>query len=243
MGKWFGRREVLKGATLWAKRGEVSVLLGRNGAGKSTLLKVTAGIVRPDYGAVKFNGVVTDRPVAHHLAQGGLLFLPDRGLLSPRFTIGAHLRMVERWFGGDAFGVAEEFGVGDLLVRRPHEVSGGERRRAELALSVLRRPSVLLADEPLAGVEPADRDPIMEIFRSLARSGCAVVVTGHDVTDLMLLGDTLTWMTAGTTHHLGTPDKALEHDQFVREYLGPRRLSAAREALVRRRAQGVIEAE
>ncbi len=243
MGKWYGRREVLKGATLWAKPGEVSILLGRNGAGKSTLLKVTAGIVRPDYGVVKFDGVVTDRPVAHRLARRGLLFLPDRGLLSPRFTIGAHLSMVERWFGGDALRAAGNLGVGGLLARYPHQVSGGERRRAELALSLLRGPSVLLADEPLAGVEPGDRDPIMEIFRSLARSGCAVVVTGHDVTDLLLLGDTLTWMTAGTTHHLGAPDRALEHDQFVREYLGPRRLSAAKEALMRRRAQGVIEAE
>jgi lipopolysaccharide export system ATP-binding protein len=242
MGKWFGRREVLKGATLWARAGEITVLLGLNGSGKSTLIKVTAGVVRPDYGVVHFDGLAAERPVGYQLSSRGLCYLPDRGLLSQKFTLRQHLAMVQRRFGGDGDEVARELGVYGCLDRRPHQVSGGERRRAELAVAVLRSPSVLLADEPLAGITPADRDDIAGVLRTLARRGVALVVTGHDAPELLGLADSLTWMTAATTHQLGSASEALGHDQFVREYLGPENLRAAREELGKHR-QGVSDAE
>ena len=124
--------------------------------------------------------------------------------------------------GGDRLAVAERMGIAHLMRQRPFQISSGERRRAELALALLRGPRCLLADEPFAGITPADRAAVAGALRELAGQGSAVVVTGHDITDLLAVADNVTWMVAGTTHQLGTAEEARGHDQFVREYLGPR---------------------
>jgi ABC-type lipopolysaccharide export system ATPase subunit len=101
------------------------------------------------------------------------------------------------------------------------EMSGGEERRAELALAWARHPACLLADEPLAGITPKDQEIVGSILRTMADHGCAVVLTGHDVRPLMSIADTIVWVVAGTTHGLGSPADARVHEQFRREYLGP----------------------
>ena len=173
IGKSFGRKSVLKAATVWAPAGEITVLFGRNGSGKSTLLRVSVGQLSADFGAVHFDGEVYPRPRLHRL---------------------------------DA---------------RPPELSGGERRRAELAIARARRPRCLLADEPFAGITPGDAEAVAAALVRLADSGCAVLATGHEVPQLMTIASSVVWMTAGTTHWLGPPGEAARHEQFRREYLGP----------------------
>ncbi|HEX8831356.1 MAG TPA: LPS export ABC transporter ATP-binding protein, partial [Longimicrobium sp.] len=102
--------------------------------------------------------------------------------------------------------------------------SGGERRRAEIAAAWIRAPRCLLADEPFAGIDPADADVVAEAFREMARQGCAIVITGHEVRQLLDTADDIVWMAAGTTHGMGTPEKAVQHEQVRREYLGAARL-------------------
>ena len=94
----------------------------------------------------------------------------------------------------------------------------------ELAAAWIRAPLCLLADEPFAGIDPADAEVVAEAFRGMARQGCAIVITGHEVRQLLDSADDIVWMTSGTTHHMGTPEKAVQHEQFRREYLGPVRL-------------------
>lgn len=139
----------------------------------------------------------------------------------PKFTLGAQLRMFGDRFGGDARDAAQRVGIEHVLRQRPDQLSGGERKRAELALALIREPTVLLADEPLAGLPPVDRVRLGQVIREMAAAGTAIVVTGHDAPELFGLADDITWMSAGTTHQLGGPREALAHDQFVREYLGP----------------------
>lgn len=224
VGRAFGRTEVLKSATIWARSGHVTVLFGRNGAGKTTLLRVAVGLVRADFGTVRYLGRHRRRPKLHRLAREGLFFLPDRKLLSDRFTVAGHLREIHQRFGIRRHDAVELLGLDPHLDKRPWQLSGGERRRAALALALQRRPRCLVADEPMMGITPRDQEVVGRALTVLARKGTAVLVTGHDVEPLFAVADDVVWMVAGTTHGLGSPDQARAHHQFRREYLGPRSL-------------------
>ncbi len=221
VGKSFGTRQVLNSASLWVYPGSVTALVGRNGQGKSTLFKIAAGLMRPDYGIIRMEEERFVRARQPDMARRGVFFLPERSLLCRSFTLRDHLRATEYHFGSDNIDRAVQLlRIGDFLDRLPHMLSGGERRRAELAMAVARGPSCLLADEPFLGVEPKDSELLTDLFRNLARDGCAVAITGHEVQALFETADDVLWMTGGTTHPLGTPAEARKHDQFVREYLG-----------------------
>jgi len=225
-GKTFGHNEVLKAATAWAMPGKVTVLFGRNGSGKTTLIRAAMGLQRADFGIVRYDGITYLRPRLHTLSRKGLMYLPDRGLLSRRRTLRWHHRVLSLQMNGEVDEAAiQTMRVEPLLELEESRMSGGERRRAELSLVLARRPICLVADEPLAGIASTDMDEISGVIRKLADEGCAVLVTGHDVNALMALADDVTWMVAGTTHWLGAPESARDHHQFRREYLGPRGFS------------------
>ena len=211
---------------MWVSPGQITALVGRNGQGKSTLFKIAAGLLRPDFGIIKYEEERFTRTRLSRLARRGLYFLPEGSSLSTSFTLGAHLRAIECRFGGDGAARAIEWlRLGELGDRLPHTLSGGERRRADLALAVARAPTCLLADEPFLGIMPKDAELLISVFKRIAQSGCAVAITGHEVHSLFETADDVLWMTAGTTHVLGTPAKARQHDQFCREYLGPEALA------------------
>jgi ABC-type multidrug transport system ATPase subunit len=223
IGHRFGQRQVLKAATLHAFAQRITVLLGRNGCGKSTLLRIIAGQLRPDYGAIHFAGDVHERPRLARLARAGLFFIPERGLLSPFLPLAQHLALAnaarER-----VESVTGALGLTALLQSYGKQLSAGERRRADLALAVLRAPTCLLADEPFQGIGPLDVERIAGQLQALRARGCAIVITGHEIGPLFDQADEIVWMTAGTTHLLGPVASARAHDQFVREYLGSHRL-------------------
>lgn len=219
--KSFGARRVLTSATLRAVPGELRVLLGRNGSGKSTLLKIAAGWLSPDGGAIHFHGRVYLSVRLTELAAAGLFYLPDQDLLSTAFTVRRQLEMVRHQFdGGDVSAAAQQLGVAAHLDKRPGELSGGERRRAELAAVVVRRPVCLLVDEPYRGIAPTDAEGLTRTFVDLAAGGMAVVITGHEVPTLLDAADHVSWCTSGTTYELGPPALAVQNAAFRREYLG-----------------------
>jgi ABC-type multidrug transport system ATPase subunit len=222
IGKSYGERKVLSSAFLWAKPGSITALLGRNGAGKSTLLKIASGWITPDYGTVRFRGVTYTQPSLDRLACSGLFLLPaDRSLFSPSFTLRQHLGAVIATFGGAGLNaVTEQLGIADLLDRYPPSFSGGERRRAELAVALLRAPVCLLADEPFRGLAPTDAEVVMTAFRQLAEQGCGIVLTGHELTFVLGLADEVIWVNSGTTTLLGSSAQAEENWFFRREFLG-----------------------
>lgn len=219
--KSFRGRRVLSSATLRAVPGQLRVLFGRNGSGKSTLLKIAAGVIRADGGAIHFHGRVYLSVRLPELASDGLLYLPDHDLLSTAFTIRRQLEMIRRQFdGGDVVDAANQLGIVDHLDKRPLELSGGERRRAELAAVLVRRPLCLLADEPYRGIAPKDAEDLTRTFANLAAEGVAVVITGHEVPTLLGAADHISWCTSGTTYELGPPAVATQNPTFRREYLG-----------------------
>jgi ABC-type multidrug transport system ATPase subunit len=220
-------RAVLRSAYLEAHAGTVTALVGRNGAGKSTLLRIAAGWMRWDYGLVEFRARRHPRQNPAALARDGLFFVPiDRSILSPRYTLGEHIDALEARFGAaDRTAVLERLEIAALERVRCGAFSGGERRRAELALALLRRPACLLLDEPFRGIDPKDVEMLQAVVRELAAAGCAVVLTGHEVHDLLAVADAVIWLHDGATRLLGPPAQAAEDWRFRRDYLG--RISGA----------------
>jgi ABC-type multidrug transport system ATPase subunit len=223
VGKRFGDRTVLSSASLRAVAGRWTALMGRNGAGKSTLLRIAAGALAADSGTVRLDGAMVERPHTATLARAGVFFLADRDLLSPRYPVRMQLEVFRsRFAGGSVEVAASAMGIESLIDRTPHRLSSGERRRAELAAALVRRPRCLLADEPYRNVSPIDAEAITRALRSLAEGGCAVVVTGHETTTFLPWVDHVTWCDSGTTIELGPPDQASRHERFSVGYLGSR---------------------
>jgi ABC-type multidrug transport system ATPase subunit len=221
IGKTFSGRRVLSAARLSVSSGEVAGLLGRMGTGKSTLLKICAGIIAPDSGWVEIDGRRYFRPRHSVLAARGLFYLGELDNLVRTMSVKEHFDAIAQRFGkSDDDEQMERLNVAQLLDQKTGTLSGGEVKRVEIALALARRPRVLLADELFKSVDPVLCELIGESLRELARRGCAVVVTGHEVNLLKPFLDSVTHVTSGTTYFLGDSNQAWEHDGFRREYLG-----------------------
>lgn len=222
VGKRYGTRSVLSSASLRACTGQITALLGRNGAGKSTLLKISAGWIRADHGRVSFLGEPIERPTLHRLARLGLCYLPsETGLFSSTFPLGRQLEVIARRRSPYMLTeVVDTLELGRVLAQAPRSLSGGEQRRASIAVAWLMKPKCLLADEPLRGIDPLDQERLIAVFRRMAEAGAALVITGHQADMLLDAVDEVVWTTDGTTHQLGSPPAARENWQFRREFLG-----------------------
>ena len=219
--KRLGGRMVLSAATLSLHAGTVTGLVGRMGQGKSTLLRICAGLLELDGGWVRLRGRQHLRPRLAELARDGLYFLADQRALVARLTLRRHLDLVADRFGaGERETAIELLRLAPLLDVRTGTLSGGERRRAELAVAVARAPHCLLADEPFRGIDPLSAELMGAAFRHLATRGGAVAVTGHELPAIVPAVDELVWLTAGSTRPLGAPAVAWRDHAFQREYLG-----------------------
>jgi ABC-type lipopolysaccharide export system ATPase subunit len=167
------------------------------------------------------NGEQFTQPKLSQLAGKGLFYLGDRENLLPGLSLQTHFDAIQYRFGaGNTKGAVASLQLADLLLRRAQTYSGGERRRAELALALVRNPICLIVDEVFRGIDPIAVELIGESLRTLARRGCAIVVSGHEMRAIVPYADTITWVTAGTTYDLGKPSEALKIENFRREYLG-----------------------
>jgi ABC-type multidrug transport system ATPase subunit len=220
--KSFGGTEALKAGALWAEPGRVTTLLGRNGSGKTTLMRIAAGVLRADQGVVAMAGNTGERHTLARLSGLGLMYLGDDRLGVPAYRVRSLFYSIERVYGTGRTGFAvESMQLGGLLDQRVGSLSPGERVRTAMGVAIARRPVVLIADEPLAGLAPKDQRLVADTLRDLAAEGTAVVTSGHDTHALLRVSDVVLWSVAGTTHHLGRPSDAVGHWQFRREYLGP----------------------
>lgn len=222
VGKRFGGQWVLRSASLRAVPGQVRALVGRNGAGKSTLLLIAAGLLAADSGVVHFDGEAFLRPRLARLAAAGLFVIPDVDLCLNSLTVGEQLDVMRRAYPSAVRAkLLETLRLAPFLGARPFQLSGGERRRVELGLAVLRGPRCLLVDEPLRDIAPVDAELYLRTLQALAAEGCAVVISGHEVSLLFAGADHVTWCSDGTTYELGPPVAAARDQRFVRHFLGP----------------------
>lgn len=219
--KSYDGKPVLQGASLRAVPGELRALIGVTGSGKSTLMKIGAGVVMPDAGAVYFTGQTYKNMLPGHIADLGLFYIPDDNLLSNAWSVRAQLEMIRDRFDGrkteDAIAMV---GIGQLADSIPSRLSAPQRRRAEVAAALVRRPRCVLVDDPYRGLESKDASDLTRLFRELAASGAAVIVSGYAVPELMAAADRVTWCTGGRTQEMGPPRSAALSPQFRRECLG-----------------------
>lgn len=214
-------RLVLKAASLRAYAGRITALVGRNGVGKTTLLEAGLGVRGANHRVVRLAGRWYPRPTLARLARDGLFYLPAHDFLDPFLPLSRQLAAVSRHFGGPPVeALLDQLHLVPFADARPRALSGGELRRAEVALALARAPTCLVADEPFRGLSPLDGDLIESALRRLARGGAAVVVTGHEIPRMQALADAVCWCTAGTTQEFLTAAEAWKAPQLLREFLG-----------------------
>jgi lipopolysaccharide export system ATP-binding protein len=225
--KAYGGRTVAKGVSLEISAGEIVGLLGPNGAGKTTVFSMVVGLVRPDQGHVRLGEQeVTELPM-YRRARAGISYLPQEPSVFRKMTVEENLLAILETLDLGPEERAErcrallsEFGLSDLAHDRAYTLSGGERRRVEIARSLVLSPYFLLLDEPFAGIDPIAVIDIQKIVRQLASSGIGVLITDHNVRETLSIVDRAYIISGGEILRAGTP-LALSSDTVVKKiYLG-----------------------
>jgi lipopolysaccharide export system ATP-binding protein len=229
IGKSFNKRPVVRGVSLSVKRGEVVGLLGPNGAGKTTSFYLITGLIPPDTGTIEVDGHDVTRLPMYRRARLGIGYLPQeasifRGLTAEQ-NIRATAELVEPDPGKLEAMVEEllaEFGISHVRNTPSIALSGGERRRVEIARALATHPSYILLDEPLAGIDPIAVGEIRDLVRHLKDRGIGVLITDHNVRDALDIIDRAYILHDGQVLKEGTPAEIVGDRDVRRVYLGER---------------------
>jgi lipopolysaccharide export system ATP-binding protein len=233
--KYYGRRKVVDGIDFDVDAGEVVGLLGPNGAGKTTSFRMTTGQISPNGGQVWFNGQdVTGLPM-YRRARLGMGYLSQETSVFRRLTVeqnilailealplcrslGRRLNRRERWERTAA--VLEQFGLTQLRKNNAARLSGGEKRRLEIARCLVCEPLLILLDEPFTGIDPKTISDIQTIVRELCRQGIGILLTDHNVREALKITDRSYLIKDGTVRTHGSPKQIIHDPIAINEYLG-----------------------
>jgi lipopolysaccharide export system ATP-binding protein len=229
LGKSFRKRPVLRDASLRVQRGEAVALLGPNGAGKTTCFYMITGLLTPDYGTISLDGVdVTSLPM-YRRARLGIGYLPQEASIFRGLTVEENIRAVIEVMEKDRERRAAmledllaEFSISHLRRTPALALSGGERRRTEIARALASRPSFMLLDEPLAGIDPIAVGDIRELVKHLKDRGIGVLITDHKVRETLDIVDRAYILHDGKVLMEGTPAEIVGDATVRRVYLGER---------------------
>lgn len=227
--KTFGRRRVVDDVSLAVERGEVVGLLGANGAGKTTTFYMMTGLERAEKGKILLGGKdVSDFPM-YLRARLGLGYLPQEPSIFRKMTAGQNIMAVletMKLSRSDRFArleeLLEEFSVGHIRHTRGDALSGGERRRVEIARCLATEPQYILLDEPFAGIDPIAIDDIREIILYLKNRNIGILITDHNVRETLGITDRAYIMAEGKILRTGKPRELVEDSEVRRLYLGER---------------------
>ncbi|MEL7231568.1 MAG: LPS export ABC transporter ATP-binding protein [Pseudomonadota bacterium] len=229
LAKTFGKRQVVHDVSLSLQRGEVVGLLGPNGAGKTTCFYMIMGLIGADGGQVRIDGAdVTVLPM-YQRARLGLGYLPQeasifRGM-SVYDNVMAVVELVERdkkERRNQVEALLEELNISHLSSQAATSLSGGERRRVEIARALASKPSFMLLDEPFTGIDPLAVSDISDLVGYLKNRGLGVLITDHQVRETLQIVDRASIIYEGNVLFEGTPDEVLASEDVRRVYLGER---------------------
>ncbi len=227
VGKSFKKRPVLRGVSLSLQRGEAVGLLGPNGAGKTTCFYIMIGLIAPDYGWVTLDGhEITDLPM-YRRARLGIGYLPQEASIFRGLTVEQNIRSIlevvvpEREARETRLtDLLAEFSISHLRQTPALALSGGERRRVEIARALAANPSFILLDEPLAGIDPIAVSDIRDLVSHLKDRGIGVLITDHNVRETLEIVDRAYIIHDGMMLMEGRPSEIVSHQDVRRVYLG-----------------------
>jgi lipopolysaccharide export system ATP-binding protein len=226
--KTYGRRRVVDGVDLEVEVGEIVGLLGPNGAGKTTSFRMACGLLKPDAGRVMLNDVeVTDWPLYRRAREGGMGYLAQESSVFRKLSVENNLLGVMEMLGMDrktrrhrCDELLEQFDIARLRKARAMSLSGGERRRLEIARCLVSEPKIILLDEPFTGIDPVTINSIQETICDLRASGISILITDHQVRETLKIADRAYVIRAGSVLCHGTPEEVLNHPEAREYYFG-----------------------
>ncbi len=227
IGKSFGDRPVVKSVSLRLKRGEVAGLLGPNGAGKTTCFYMITGLVAADYGSIYLDGEdITSQPMFQR-ARMGVGYLPQEASIFRGMTVEQNVMAVvemrqkdQRKARDHVTEILEELRITHIRKSPAVALSGGERRRVEIARALASEPSFMLLDEPFAGIDPLAISDIREVVSYLKNRGIGILITDHNVRETLQMVDRASIIHAGEVLFEGAPQEIIDNPEVRRVYLG-----------------------
>ncbi len=229
LSKAYRGRTVVNGVSILVTAGEVVGLLGPNGAGKTTTFSIVVGLVEPDAGSVLLDGQdITTLPM-YRRARRGLGYLPQEASIFRKMTALENLVAILETLPGNraareetARGLLDRFNLSHLAHAVADTLSGGERRRLEIARALTLSPRIMLLDEPFAGIDPITVLDVQHVIRDLAAAGIGVLITDHNVRDTLAIVDRGYIIHTGAIFRAGSPAELSSDPEVRRVYLGER---------------------
>jgi lipopolysaccharide export system ATP-binding protein len=228
IGKSYRGRRVVNGVTLHINQGEVVGLLGPNGAGKTTSFYMIVGLVKPDTGRILVDGgEITDVPMYLRARNYGISYLPQEPSVFRKLTVEENIMAILEaqplsWEARRSRmeTLIEQLGLGHIRKTRGYALSGGERRRVEIARCLCIRPAFILLDEPFSGIDPIAVLDLQKIIFDLKASGIGVLMTDHNVRETLSVTDRAYIINQGRIFRSGTPEQLGNDPEVRRVYLG-----------------------
>ena len=225
--KTYSNRTVVKDVSVEIKSGEIVGLLGPNGAGKTTVFSMISGLVQPDSGEILLNGRTITRMPVYERAQFGLGYLPQETSIFRRMTVAQNVMSVlelmpytreerKKYLKS----LLNELKISAISNSKGFTLSGGERRRVEIARALAMSPSFLLMDEPFSGIDPIIVAEIQSMVRGLTRYGIGVLITDHNVREALSISDRAYILHEGQIIESGNPSKLIDSKKARTAYLG-----------------------
>jgi lipopolysaccharide export system ATP-binding protein len=225
--KKYNNERVVNEVDLQVERGEIVGLLGPNGAGKTTTFYMILGLINPDGGEIFFDQHNISKLPVYKRARMGIGYLPQEASIFRKLTVGENLKAIleyrdlsDQEMENIIVELLEEFHIENLRNRKGFQLSGGERRRVEIARALAADPAFILLDEPFAGVDPIAVNDIQEIIRYLKNRGLGVLITDHSVRETLSITDRAYIMHEGKILLSGSAEEIAENEQARKFYLG-----------------------
>ncbi len=226
--KNYGRRRVVDGVSFEVGEGEIVGLLGPNGAGKTTSFRMTCGMIEPDAGRVELNEIdVTGWPMFRRARDGGMGYLAQESSVFRKLSVQNNLLGMMEMLGvsrkerkARCQKLLEQFNITHIRKSRAASLSGGERRRLEIARCLVSDPKIILLDEPFTGIDPVTIDGIQTIVRDLCAKGISILITDHQVRETLEITDRSYVIRSGRVLCHGKPEEVISHPEARKYYFG-----------------------
>ncbi len=227
--KSYKKKIAVNGVSLSVKEGEIVGLLGPNGAGKTTTFYMIAGLIKPDSGKITMDGEdITHLPM-YKRAKKGLSYLPQEPSIFRGMSVEDNIYSILEFLYRDEKTrklilekLLEDLNIAHIRKTQAYAVSGGERRRVEVARALATKPKFILLDEPFSGIDPIIVDELKTIIKGLKKRNIGIIITDHNVREILDIVDRAYLLFDGKIIKQGTPDELIKDEQVIDMYLGKR---------------------